>query len=141
MHGYQKHTPSGISLNIVVKPTVLTTVPTPRMVLVSKIGTSISEMAMQVPSSQRIGVVVDVDVPIVRVLKRVEVVVMVVRMGFVAMAVEAAWAKEARRSARIPRVAILVDQGMYMLMRMSVRESTKDCTSERVMSNVTASRQ
>jgi hypothetical protein len=79
-----------MSLKIVVNPTVDTTVPTPRIVLVSRIGTSMRDMAMHVPSSQRIGVVVEVEVPIVRVLNRVDVVVMVVRIGLVAMAVEAA---------------------------------------------------
>jgi hypothetical protein len=105
----EERTLSGISLYIVVKPTVLTTVPTPSIVLVSRIGTSISEIAIHVPSSQRIGVVVEVDVPIVRVLKRVDVVVMVVRIGFVAMAVEAALVRAIRsepRRSRDPRVAI-----------------------------------
>ena len=69
---------------------MLTNVPTLRIVLVERIGISTSEMAMHVPSGHSMGVVVEVDVLTVRMDRRVEVVVMVVRTGFVAMGVEAA---------------------------------------------------
>jgi hypothetical protein len=71
------------------------------MVLVDRMGTSIRVMAMHVPSSQRIGVLVVVEVPTVTVDRRVEVVVIVARIGFVAMAVDAAYecaVKTLRRS-------------------------------------------
>lgn len=69
---------------------MLTTVPTLKIVLVERIGISTSEMAIHVPSGHSMGVVVEVDVLIVRTDSRVEVVVIVVRTGFVATGVEAA---------------------------------------------------
>ena len=70
---------------------MLTTVPTLKIVLVERIGISTSEIAIQVPSGHRIGVVVDVDVLIVRIDKRVEVVVIVVSIGLVATGADAAF--------------------------------------------------
>lgn len=86
-------TSSGTLEYIVVKPTVLTTTPTSKIVMVERIGISTREMAIQEPSGHRIGVVVEVDVPIVSTENAVEVVVIVVRIGFVATGTEAAIAR------------------------------------------------
>ena len=92
---------------MVVKPTVLTTVPTLKIVVVDNMGTSKVEMAIHDPSGQRMGVVVEVVVPIVTVENCVEVVVMVVKIGFVATAVDAARASVAALSMRPIQRAIV----------------------------------
>ena len=80
--------PAGTVVQMVVKPIVLTTVPVTSCMRVARSGTSISVIAMQVPSGHSNVVEVDCVVPTVSTLVMALVVVLVVRMGFVAIGTE-----------------------------------------------------